>query len=200
MKRFLSVFLVVLVLCCFSVSVFASDSEDYIMLEPNQDIYQFVLPEGVTLKSGDTICFITPLVSFVDLLDISSADALFALGIDVYVDGIKVHSFVSEKGENYFTLTSKYVGNVEFKVVSYFVQYSDCTQDVIHGPERSLILLDVEAGPNNTVVDSYPSVWSSCLTMVTSLVRTIVFYPLLLTFAVICLVGLGIGILVRVKK
>ena len=49
-------------------------------------------------------------------------------------------------------------------------------------------------------VESLPSVFESLMTMTSELIKTVVFYPLLLTFVVLCLVGLGIGIFCRVKK
>ena len=204
MKRFLSVFLVLIVILSFSVSVFAGDQSDPIMLEVDASNYQFVLPEGESIEIGDTICFMPPMINFVDIIDVPSrdisVDVVFAIGIDVFVDDVKISSFVFDLEECYFTFSSKYVGNVDFIITSYFVCYSDGAEDVISSSEeRSLMNFYLE-GSNNTVLDFYPSVWSSCLIMVTELAKTIVTHPLLLVFVVLSLVGLGIGIFCRVKK
>lgn len=203
MKRFLSVFLVLIVILSFSVSVFAGDQSDPIILEVDASNYQFVLPEGESIEIGDTICFTPPMINFVDIIDVPrdfSVDYVFAIGIDVYVDNVKVSSFVCDLLESSFTFSSKHVGNVDFIITSYFVCYSDGVEDVISSSEeRSLMNFYVE-GSNSTVLDFYPSVWSSCLIMVTELAKTIVTHSLLLVFVVLSLVGLGIGIFVRVKK
>lgn len=50
------------------------------------------------------------------------------------------------------------------------------------------------------IVDAITSVFAACIGMVTDVVEQVVSNPLLLFFAVLPLVGIGIGIFARLKR
>lgn len=203
MKRILSVLFVVLVLCCFSVSVFASDAyiPKEVSLVADSSNGRWVVPSGITVYNGDTITFIPPSLNLCTYFNApSEISMIFPTHIDIYHNGVKI-GFIDDNSGNLISYTCSFssAGTVEFIATEYCIGGPDSTFSV----SEPLNYLSFEVkDPSEVVhpVESLPSVFESLMTMTSELVKTIVIYPLLLVFVVLSLVGLGIGIFFRVKK
>ena len=206
MKRFLSVFLVCLVLLSFSVTCFAAEAytPKTVELVPDTSTATLNVPSGTKIYVGDSIEWLNAALDLRGYFGCTFDDIsiVFPSVIEVYNNGKLVREISDSSGEYIsFTFDNFLPGSVEFVAVDYLI---GGPPDIWDTSERLTILSFDLKDPNSSEVvhpvESLPSVFESLMTMTSELIKTIVYYPLLLTFVVLCLVGFGIGIFVRVKK
>lgn len=203
MKRILSVLFVVLVLCCFSVSVFASDAyiPKEVSLVADSSNRCWVVPSGIDIYIGDIVAFTPPELDLKEYFGAPSEyQVVFPKVFEIYNNNVKISTLVSDDGNTVYLYLDEFMPGTVTLICTDYVAGGPGGWDV---PSENLTVLSFEVkDPSEVVhpVESLPSVFESLMTMTSELIKTIVYYPLLLTFVVLCLVGLGIGIFCRVKK
>ena len=199
MKRFFSIILVLVVVLSLSVSVFAANtgavnshyiSSDYI--DSNFEVVDFF--DDFIFSQGDLLVF-NPPDFFLTYQGISDC---FPVGFKIFVDGSYVTS-VSYEMCRTISIPLNYSGHISMYVSEYFI-----VGEIVTDPDSSRLFGEFDvvgtSEDSSNVLDGLSSVFGSAITMTSELAKTIVTHPLLLVFVVLSLVGLGIGIFVRVKK
>lgn len=199
MKRVFSIILVLVVVLSLSVSVFAANTEainshyistDYI--DSNFEIVDFF--DEFIFFQGDLLVF-NPSDFFYTYQGIPDC---FPVGFRIFVDGSYVTSVSYEMCAT-ISIPLNYSGHISMYVSEYY-----CMGEIVTDSDSSRLFGEFNvvgsSDDSSNVLDGLSSVFGSAITMTSELAKTIVAHPLLLVFVVLSLVGLGIGIFVRVKK
>ena len=201
MKRVFSIILVLVVVLSLSVSVFAANTDaiksHYITIyniDPDTlEVVDFF--DSRTFFQGDLLVFDPPLFPYSFQ---SETEGCYPVGFRIFVDGSYVTSVSYEMCQT-ISIPLNYSGHISMYVSEYYFQ-GECVTD----PDSSRLFGEFDvvgiSDDSSNVLDGLSSVFGSAITMTSELAKTIVTHPLLLTFVVLSLVGLGIGIFVRVKK
>lgn len=222
MKRFLSIFLVLVALFSFSVTTFASNVyiPKTVELVYDADTLTYKVPNDVDIYVGDTITFNPYIVNFKDNVGAPDYVALLCpSSIGIYVNGVNTAKIwykssvtfndvkFAESGYCYSVpnCSLEVPGHVEFRVLTYHVVYDENREEYqyfnyTHSSNPVLISFELKDPAFAPAEVQYRGIWESLMFMVSELVKTIVNNPLILVFVVLSLVGLGIGIFCRVKK
>ena len=200
MKRVFSIILVLVVVLSLSVSVFAANTgavnSHYIsssFIDPDTfEVVDFF--DEITFCQGDLLVFNPPDFPFT----FQGEAGCYPVGFRIFVDGSYVTS-VSYEMCGTISIPLNYSGHVSMYVSEYYVM-----GEIVTDSDSSRLFGEFDvvgtSEDSSNVLDGLSSVFGSAITMTSELAKTIVTHPLLLVFVVLSLVGLGIGIFVRVKK
>lgn len=200
MKRVFSIILVLVVVLSLSVSVFAANTdaiESHYITSYNIDPDTFEVVDffdSRTFYQGDLLVFNPPEFPF----SFQEEEDCYPVGFRIFVDGSYVTSVSYEMCQT-ISIPLNYSGHISMYVSEYY-----CMGEIVTDPDSSRLFGEFDvvgiSDDSSNVLDGLSSVFGSAITMTSELAKTIVAHPLLLVFVVLSLVGLGIGIFVRVKK
>lgn len=203
MKRILSILLVCIVLFTFSVTCFAADTYTPRTIELNVNPSIASLSSSVTVYIGDSVTWLNSYFNLCDFLDAPEEySMIFPSSISVYNNGNFMGTFGDSSGDYLsYTFDGFSAGKVVFVATDYMIggppgwDYDESLEIF------SINLVDPYAPPDPvSPIEVTSSVFEGFFAMTTQLVRTVMNHSLLIFAVVLSLVGLGIGLFVRVKK
>lgn len=216
MKKFVSIFLVLVALLSFSVTTFASEGyiPKTVELVYDPATYTYSVPNGVDIYVGDTIVFDYLKCNIVASTEYADeCITIFPGDCAIYIDGFEAGGFwysgtVVFNTELFKALDNVYTsfhsslldssGHVSISVKQWHCDSKTGDEEFINPaklPYPTIIEFDLK-DPSKRAESNLFSFFSGSLEMTSELVKTIVRYPLILCFVVLSLVGLGIGIFV----